>query len=156
MTTEGHRDIPDIGRTWRPVSALTDPSWRRSFGDASRPLVPRYLRRGIRERIKASGEIFNPLDEQQAREQLRVLKRCNIEGVAICLINAFTNNTHEMRLRELVLEELGDIPCSVSSDISPLAKEYARSSTTLIDVFMKIIYDEYTGRLDLGLRDLGF
>ena len=34
LTTEGHRDIPDIGRTWRPASALTDPSWRRSFGDA--------------------------------------------------------------------------------------------------------------------------
>ena len=156
LTTEGHRDIPDIGRTWRPVAALTDPSWRRSFGDASRPLVPRYLRRGIRERIKASGEIFSPLDEEQAREQLEVLKRCHVEGVAICLINAYTNNVHEQRLRELVEEVLGDIPCSVSSDISPLAKEYARASTTMVDVFMKIIYDDYTHRLDQGLRDLGF
>ena len=156
LTTEGHRDIPDIGRTWRPVAALTDPSWRRTFGDAARPLVPRYLRRGIRERMKASGEIFAPLDEAQARQQLQVLKRCNIEGVAICLINAYTNNVHELRLRELVREELGNIPCSVSSDISPLAKEYARSSTTMVDVFMKIIYDEYTHRLDDGLRELGF
>ena len=156
LTTEGHRDIPDIGRTWRPVSALTDPSWRRSFGDASRPLVPRYLRRGISERIKANGEVFSHLDETQARAQLEVLKRCRVEGVAICLINAYTNNVHERRLRELVQEVLGDIPCSVSSDISPLAKEYARASTTMVDVFMKIIYDEYTHRLDHGLRDLGF
>lgn len=156
LTTEGHRDIPDIGRTWRPASAITDPSWRRSFGDAARPLVPRYLRRGIRERMKASGEIFSPLDETQAREQLQVLKRCNVEGIAICLINAYTNSAHELRLRELVREELGDIPCSVSSDISPLAKEYARSSTTMVDVFMKIIYDDYTYRLDEGLRELGF
>ncbi|MEM7467200.1 MAG: hydantoinase/oxoprolinase family protein [Pseudomonadota bacterium] len=156
LTTEGHRDIPDIGRTWRPVSALTDPSWRRTFGDAARPLVPRYLRRGIRERIKASGEIFSPLDEDQAREELAVLARCNIEGVAICLINAYTNSAHELRLRELVREILGDIPCSVSSDISPLAKEYARSSTTMVDVFMKIIYEEYTQKLDNGLRRLGF
>jgi N-methylhydantoinase A len=63
---------------------------------------------------------------------------------------------HERRLRELVAEELGEIPCSVSSEISPLAKEYARTSTTLVDVFMKIIYQSYTERLDLGLRALGF
>lgn len=156
LTTAGHRDIPDIGRNWRPVAALTDPSWRRSFGDAARPLVPRYLRRGISERIKANGEIFAPLDEHQAREQLGVLKRCNVEGVAICLLNAYTNNAHELRLRELVREVLGNVPCSVSSDISPLAKEYARASTTLVDVFMKIIYDAYTERLDAGLRGLGF
>jgi len=156
LTTEGHRDIPDIGRNWRPVAALTDPSWRRSFGDAARPLVQRYLRRGISERIKANGDIFAALDETQARRELQVLKRCNVEGVAICLLNAYTNNIHELRLRELVREELGDIPCSVSSDISPLAKEYARASTTLVDVFMKIIYDDYTQRLDHGLRDLGF
>lgn len=156
LTTAGHRDILDIGRTWRPVAALTDPSWRRSFGDAARPLVPRYLRRGIVERIKANGDIFNALDEGQAREQLRVLGRCQVEGVAICLLNAYTSNVHERRLRELVREELGEIPCSVSSDISPLAKEYARASTTVIDVFMKIIFEQYTARLDRGLRDLGF
>ncbi|MGB1884009.1 MAG: hydantoinase/oxoprolinase family protein [Gammaproteobacteria bacterium] len=156
LTTEGHRDVPDIGRTWRPVAALTDPSWRRSFGDAAAPLVPRYLRRGIVERIKAGGDIFTPLDEAQARQQLAVLKKCNVLGVAICLLHAYTNNVHELRLRELVREVLGDIPCSVSSDISPLAKEYARGSTTLIDVFMKIIYEAYTTRLDDGLRALGF
>ena len=156
LTTAGHRDILDIGRTWRPVAALTDPSWRRTFGDGARPLVPRYLRRGIVERVKADGELFNALDEEQAREQLRVLARCKVEGLAICLLNAYTNDVHELRLRELVREELGDIPCSVSSEISPLAKEYARASTTVVDVFMKIIYDEYTQRLDKGLRDLGF
>ena len=156
LTTEGHRDVLDIGRTWRPVAALTDPSWRRSFGDAARPLVQRYLRRGIKERIKANGDIFNPLDEDQARVQLRVLKRCQVEGIAICLLNAYTSNVHELRLRELVREELGEIPCSVSSEISPLAKEYARASTTVVDVFMKLIYDGYTRQLQRGLRDLGF
>ncbi|NNL86585.1 MAG: hydantoinase/oxoprolinase family protein [Myxococcales bacterium] len=156
LTTEGHRDIPDIGRCWRPASAVTDPTWRRSFGDAMKPLVERYLRRGVVERMMASGEVFTPLDETQARQQIRVLGRCNVRGVAICLINAYTNDAHEKRLREIVREELGDIPCSVSSEISPLAKEYARASTTLVDVFMKIIYQEYTERLDAGLRDAGF
>jgi N-methylhydantoinase A len=47
LTTAGHRDILDQGRAWRPLEAVTDPHWRRSFGDAARPVVPRYLRRGI-------------------------------------------------------------------------------------------------------------
>ena len=156
LTTAGHRDILDMGRSWRPGSALTDPRWRRSFGDASRPLVQRYLRRGVLERVKADGSVFTPLDEDQAREELRVLKRCGVQGVAICLLNAYVNPAHEQRLRELVFEELGRVPCSISSEVSPLAKEYARASTTLIDVFMKFIYQEYTQKLDAGLRDLGF
>lgn len=156
LTTEGHRDILDAGRCWRPMSALTDPHWRRSFGDAARPLVPRYLRRGVIERTMADGNVLLPLDEAQARAQIAVLRKCNVEGVAICLLNAYVNRQHEERLRDIVREELGDVPCSISSEVSPLAKEYARASTTVIDVFMKLIYDSYTKRLDTGLRDLGF
>ena len=156
LTTEGHRDILDAGRAWRPPSALTDPHWRRPFGDAADPLVPRYLRRGIHERIMADGEVLLPLDEEQARRQLAVLRRCGVQGVAICLLNSYVNPVHERRLQELVREELGDIPCSISSDVSPLAKEYARASTTVIDVFMHLIYGEYTTKLKSGLADLGF
>src|SRR5437660_9878814 len=58
LTTEGHRDMLDMGRVLRPPHALLDPRWRRSFGDAARPLVPRYLRRGIRERITAAGDVL--------------------------------------------------------------------------------------------------
>lgn len=156
LTTEGHRDILDMGRVWRPATAMLDPHWRRSFGDAARPLVPRYLRRGIRERIMASGEVLIELDEEQARAELKVLKHVGVEGIAICLLHAYHQPSHEERLRELVAEILGDIPCSVSSEVSPLAKEYARASTTVIDACMKIIYRDYTRRLDSGLRADGF
>ncbi|MFD4190949.1 MULTISPECIES: hydantoinase/oxoprolinase family protein [Amycolatopsis] len=156
LTTEGHRDILDVGRTWRPVEGLMNPAWRRSYGDANRPLVPRYLRRGIRERLTADGGVLIPLDEDQTRAELAVLRRCGVEGVAICLINAYVNDHHEERLRQLVQEELGDIPVSISSEVSPLAKEFARASTTVVDVFMRLIYGEYTRRLDAGLRDLKF
>src|SRR5215207_5754000 len=156
LTTQGHRDILDIGRTWRPLEALTDPSWRRPFGDAARPLVPRYLRRGVLERTLTDGSHLIELDEDQAREQLAVLKRCEVQGVAICLLNAYVNDEHEQRLRELVREELGDLACSVSAEVSPLAKEFARASTTVIDVFMKLIYGRYTDRLKEGLDAQGF
>ncbi len=157
LTTEGHRDILDVGRTWRPLEALTDPGWRRPFGDAARPLVPRYLRRGVKERLLASGDVLIGLDEDQARSQLEVLARCHVEGVAICLINAYVNDEHEQRLRELVHEVLGDdVACSISAEVSPLAKEYPRASTTVVDVFMKLIYTKYSDRLDAGLKELGF
>lgn len=156
LATEGHRDILDMGRTWRPVEGLMNPAWRRSYGDANRPLVPRYLRRGIRERLTADGGVLINLDEAQVREELAVLRTCEVEGVAICLINAYVNSFHEDRLRELVREELGDIPVSISSEVSPLAKEFARASTTVVDVFMRLIYGAYTERLDAGLRELGF
>ncbi len=156
LTTEGHRDILDAGRTWRPSAELTNPHWRRSFGDAAKPLVPRYLRRGIRERITADGGILIPLDEVQAREQLTVMRDCGVVGVAICLLNSYVNRTHEERLRELTREVLGDVPISLSSEISPLAKEYARASTAVIDTFMRLIYRDYTQRLRDGLTAAGF
>ncbi|MCE0761909.1 hydantoinase/oxoprolinase family protein [Pseudonocardia kujensis] len=156
LTTLGHRDILDMGRVWRPAEGAMDPAWRRSFGDAARPLVPRYLRRGIAERLTADGSVLFPVDEEQARAELRVLRDCAVEGVAICLLNSYVDSVHERRLRELVHEELGAIPVSLSSEVSPLAKEFARASTTVIDVFMQIIYGAYTQRLDAGLRELGF
>ncbi|MTD54572.1 hydantoinase/oxoprolinase family protein [Amycolatopsis sp. RM579] len=156
LTTLGHRDMLDGGRVYRPAAGLTDPHWRRSFGDAGRPLVPRYLRRGIRERVSADGTVVIPLDEDHARTQLRVLKRCGVQGIAVCLVNSYVDGKHESRLRELVAEELGTVPCSISSDVSPLAKEYARASTTVIDACMRIIYGHYTERLQDGLHESGF
>jgi len=157
LTTEGHRDMLDRGRVWRPMDAQTDPGWRRSFSDVSRPLVPRYLRRGVRERLLADGSVLIPLDEEQARGQLDLLGRCDVEGVAICLLNSYVDAAHERRLRELTHEVLGpDVAVSISSETSPLAKEYARASTTLIDVFMRLIFTGYAHEIDAGLRALGF
>jgi N-methylhydantoinase A len=157
LTTEGHRDILDRGRIWRPPARQSDTSWRRPFGDAARPLVPRYLRRGISERVLSDGSVHAPLDEEQARSQLEILRRCAVEGVAICLLNAYVDPMHERRLRELVHEVLGDdVAVSISAETSPLAKEYARASTTVIDVFMKLIFSGYARRLGEGLRTAGF
>lgn len=156
LTTEGHRDILDGGRSWRPFDKQMNPGWRRGFGDASRPLVPRYLRRGVKERLLASGEVLIELDEADARAQLELFKRCNIEGLAICLLNAYVSGVHEVRLLELAREILGDIPISVSSLTSARAKEYSRATTTVIDVMMKLVYDSYAHELDAGLRAQGF
>jgi N-methylhydantoinase A len=156
LTTEGHRDMLAAGRIWRPLDAQTDARWRRTFGDADRPLVPRYLRRGITERTLADGSELVPLDVDQAREQLEVLRRCEVQGVAICLINAYVNDAHELQLRDLVREILGDVAVSISSETSPLAKEFTRASTTVIDVLMKLMYSSYGQQLHSELEELGF
>jgi N-methylhydantoinase A len=156
LTSYGHRDMLDFARSWRPLEALTDPGWRRPFGDARAPLVDRYLRRGVRERMLATGEVLIELDEAHARAELQRFAKCEIEGLAICLINAYLNPAHEVRIRELAAEILGDIPISISSEVSPLAKEYARASTTVIDVFMKLIFTSYEHKLIAGLADQGF
>jgi N-methylhydantoinase A len=157
LTTEGFRDVLDRGSVHRPLAAQTDPSWRRTFGDAARPLVPRYLRRGIVERKTADGGTLIPLDEAQARHELEILSRMDIDGVAICLLNAYVDDSHEVRLRELVREVLGDeVEVSISSATSPLAKEYERASTTVIDVIMKLLFSDYADQLQTGLGGLGF
>jgi N-methylhydantoinase A len=157
LTTQGHRDMLDAGRCMRPMDNQTDARWHRPFGDAGRPLVRRYLRRGIHERILASGAVLIELDEAQARAELEILKRCGIQGLAICLINSFVNPAHEARLLGLTTEIFGaKFPVSASFQVGPRAKEYARASTTVIDVMMKLIYADYAQVLDSQLRATGF
>jgi N-methylhydantoinase A len=157
LTTQGHRDMLDAGRCMRPMDNQTDARWHRPFGDAARPLVRRYLRRGIQERILATGDVLIGLDETQARGELELLKRCGIQGLAICLINSFVNPAHEQRLLTLARELFGaQFPISASFLVGPRAKEYARASTTVIDVMMKLIYDDYAHVLDSQLRAAGF
>ena len=157
LTTQGHRDMLDAGRCMRPMDNQTDARWHRPFGDAARPLVRRYLRRGIQERITATGAVLIPLDEAQTRAELDLLRRCGIQGLAICLINSYVNPAHEQRLLALAAEVFGaEFPVSASFQVGPRAKEYARASTTVIDVMMKLIYGDYAHLLDSKLRSTGF
>ena len=106
--------------------------------------------------MTSKGEVLIPLDEHQAEKEIEVLKKCHVEGIAICLLNAYVNGDHERKLRSLVRKIMGDIPISISSEVSPLGKEYARSSTTVIDVIMKMVYGDYVNRLSMRLKELGF
>ena len=144
------------GRVWRPLDGQTDASLApvvRRRRPAARPALPAARRSP--SACSPTAPCSSPLDEEQARAQLEVLKRCDIEGVAICLINAYVNPQHEQRLRALAEEVLGDVPISISSEVSPLAKEYARASTTVVDVLMKLMYGGYADQLDRELTRVG-
>lgn len=156
LVTQGRRDVLEGGSWARPVSYLMDPTWRRGFSDVARPLIPRYLRREVHGLLDHGGEVYRALDEAAVREDLRLLARCNVEGVAVCLDRAWINPVHELRIRDLVREELGDIECCISSEVSPLSRTYPRLVSTVINTFMRLLYTAYTGRLESGLEQLGF
>ena len=156
LVTEGERDVLDGGSTGRPVEFLTDPTWHRAFSDRARPLVPRYLRRGVPELLDHHGAIYRPLDEDAVRAQLRVFQRCGVQGIAVSLNRSWMNPVHELRVLEIVREEMGDIECCISSEVSPLSRTYPRLLSTVVNTFMRLLYRTYTARLEEGLRELKF
>ena len=143
-----HRGLPRHPRQGPRVAAAgrrrpTRPGGARS-ATRRRPLVPRYLRRGVTERMLADGR--RP-DRARRGPRAPASSRCSSAATSrasrsACSTPTSTRLTSE-RLRELAREVLGDdVAVSISAETSPLAKEYARASTTVIDVFMKLIFTD--------------
>src|SRR5438128_1534119 len=103
ITTRGFRDVLEIRRTHR--QSLFDLNER--FPE---PLVPRHLRLEVRERIAADGSIVQPLEDDDVRAAWRHLHAAGVESVAIVLLFSFENPAHELRVRELLVEEGADVP----------------------------------------------
>ncbi|MEE2970984.1 MAG: hydantoinase/oxoprolinase family protein [Pseudomonadota bacterium] len=129
LTTEGFRDSLEIRRGIR-----TNP-W-----DHRTPyppvLAPRYLRLPVVGRIDRHGGEHTPLDETSVARALDVFAAENVESIAVCLINSYLNPIHERRVAELLRTERPDIPISVSSELAPVAGEYERLSTTVVDAYV--------------------
>ena len=156
LTTRGFGDTLEIGRLRRQTSGMneteyTDAYLRNQFA----PLVPRSLVVEIDERIDVSGAVITPLDEQQARGELRKLGPQGVEAVAVCTLWSTYNPVHEKRLRELAREELPGAFISVSHEISPAVGEYARMSTTAANAALGPLAGRYLSRLESTLREAG-
>jgi N-methylhydantoinase A len=156
LTTRGFGDTLEIGRLRRQTSGLneteyTDAYMRNQFS----PLVHRSLVIEIDERIDVSGAVITPLDEQQARGELRKLGKRGVEAVAVCTLWSTHNPVHEQRLRELAREELPGAFISVSHEISPAVGEYARMSTTAANAALGPLAGRYLSRLESMLREAG-
>ncbi|MEZ5100108.1 MAG: hydantoinase/oxoprolinase family protein [Thermoleophilia bacterium] len=140
LTTDGFRDVLEIMRTDRESGY--DLGWEKP-----RPLVRRRYRREAIERVDRDGAVEQPLDEAAARATIRELAGMGVESVAVSLIHAYANPAHELRLRELVREEAPDVAVSLSSDINAEYREYERTSTVVIDAYLKPIIVRYIRRL---------
>ena len=106
-------------------------------------MVPRYLRKGIIERVNSKGEIFTHLNEDSVRQALSFFAREGVEAIAVSLLFAFLNPAHEIRVAEICREEMGDIPVSLSSIICPEFREYERTCTTVMNSYLGPVIAEY-------------
>ena len=138
VTTKGFEDVLVIGRQARPelynLNANKPP-----------PLVTDELRLGISERVVASGEVLEPLDERELARLVKKLKRSGVEAVAISLLFSFLHPEHEERIAS-ALAPL-EVPLSISSRILPEYREYERTSTVVINAYLQPLMGRYLKRL---------
>lgn len=149
LTTRGFIDILEMARGNK--EELYDYMWKKP-----RPMVPRYLRLPINERINHLGEIVEKLDEKQAREAVKKLKDNGIEAVAVCLLHSYANPIHEQVLGEIVKEIMPDATLALSHQIAREIREYERTSTTVINAYIEKAVVNYLSRLNTNLYNIGF
>jgi len=147
ITTRGFRDVLEIRRLRMP--RLYDLRWEKPA-----PLVERYLRQEIDERVNGRGEVIRPLDPEGIERVLDRLLREGIEALAVCLLNAYANPAHERAIREIVSRRAPGLPCCISSDVLPEIKEYERTSTTVINAYVMPIVQRYLATLEEGLAEV--
>ncbi len=146
VTTKGFRDAIEIAREHR--YDMYDLYMRRPA-----PLAPRYLRFELDERILVDGSIRKPLTDDDVWAVVEALRRAEVEAVAVSLIHAYVNDLHERRVGEILAEALPDVALTLSSDLVPEIREYDRTSTTLVNVYVKRIAENYLGRLRRRLTE---
>jgi N-methylhydantoinase A len=147
LTTEGFRDVLEIGRQDRPDVYDFD-------AEKPDPVVPRDRRIEIPGRLDERGQELTPLDEDAVREAATDLRETGVESVAVCLLFAFEDDAHERRAGEILRTEL-DCPVSLSARVLPEIREYERSLATALNAALAPIVDRYLRRLEERLADLG-
>ncbi len=149
VATEGFRDILDIA----------DESRYNQFDiflERLKPLTERHMRFTVPERVDAAGKIVLPMREETVRELAKRLRALRIESVAVCLMHAYANPSHETRIRDILIEEMPGLYVSLSSEVSPEIREYERSSTVVANAYVQPLMASYLDRLEQELRKRGF
>jgi N-methylhydantoinase A len=152
ITNEGFRDIYEIARTNLPRDSMYDIRYEKPES-----LVSRRRRIGVTGRLDQNGEEIEPLDEAGVREAARELvEDWGVEAIAVCFLHSYQNDDHEVRAGEIIAEEFDDVSLSLSSAITREYREYERTSTAVLDAYIKPIFDNYVDKLDSTLRDRDF
>ena len=149
VTTQGFRDVYEIGRVNRPDSYNL-------FFSKHTPLVPRYHRYEVPERLSASGEILTPLDEEALRRLAAHLRGQNIEAVAILFLHCYRNPEHERRAKAILQEMLPDCFISASHELSQEYREFERCSTVVANAYVGPRVRRYLEDIDRRIVSKGF
>src|SRR3989337_2446793 len=149
LATQGFRDAVEIGREHR--YELYDLNI-----ELPKPLVPRHLRFDVPERIAADGSVLEPLDEKFVRRLVAELRDKGIKAIGVCYLNSFRNPAHEKRTAEIIAEVAPKTRVSLSSEVVAEIREFQRTSTTLVNVYVQERVADYLAQLQARLVTIGF
>ncbi len=142
VTTEGHRHIMQIARSFVPGGLAAWIIWPKP-----QPLAALEDTVTVKGRIDATGAEIRPLDEAGARAALTQLKAQGVEAITVSFINAYTNGSHEKRVGELAREIMQDVPVSLSHEVLPEMQEYERTLTTVANAAVRPVVGKYVSNL---------
>lgn len=149
VTTKGFRDVYELGRTSR--DPMYDLTYRKP-----KTLVPRALAFEVTERCDFQGTVLKALDREEAVVLTRQLRALGVEAVAVCFLHSYANPEHELLMAEILRRECPHILVSLSHQLSREYREYERTSTVVLDAYIKPVIRGYLATLDDALRAEGF
>jgi N-methylhydantoinase A len=149
VTTEGFRDVYEIGRINRPDSYNL-------YFQKHEPLVERALRFEVSERVLADGEVLVPLDEAAVEALGDRLARLGIEATAILFLHCYKNAAHEARAKAILERQCPEMFVSASHELSQEYREFERCSTVVANAYIGPRVRRYLGEIDEHLRSAGF
>ena len=150
ITTRGTRDALEMRRGVKeePLDNKYEPP---------APLVPRYLRLPVDERLDCNGKVLKQLDSGSLEAAIDALKSYEVEAVAVCLMHAYANDAHERRVAERLRAALPEAYLTVSSELLPQLGYYSRVSTAVLNSYVGPLLDSYlASSLSAALTEAGF
>ncbi len=148
ITTKGFRDVIEM----RTESRFEQYDLNLNLPE---PLLPRYRRYTVEERIDARGNVLITLDREEVEAVADQLAEAGYVSVAVGLIHSYANDSHEKMVREVLQQKLPNAMISISSEVSPQMREYERFNTVVANAYIKPLMKSYLGRLEGRLRDEG-
>jgi N-methylhydantoinase A len=150
IVTDGYRQVLHIGRSFVPGGLAGWIIWQKPETLATLENTVE-----VKERIGARGDVVRKLDERSVRRALKELAAKGVEAITVSLINAFANDVHEKRIREIAEKELPSIPISLSCEILPEMREYERALTTVANSYVRPTVGKYLENLEGECRKRG-
>ncbi len=150
IATKGHEDSIEIRLGHKEDGYRYDPEY-----PPATMLVPRYLRRGVSERVISTGAVHTPMNEEDVREACRHFLREGVDSVAISFVWSVLHPDHELRAAQIVREMMPDVRLTVGSQLYPQVREYTRTSTAIVNAYLAPILTRYVEAVDGYFRSLG-
>ncbi len=149
LTTKGLRDTLQMRR------GIREEQYNNRFTNVE-PLVPRYLRHPVEERMDYKGEVITPIRSSDVEEAIKRFREEGVEAIAICFMNSFANADHEEVAAQMIREKMPDLYLTVSSTLLPSIRFYDRISTTVLNSYVGPILRSYLRNLLRRLKEIGF